>query len=284
MEENDGMQVLSLADVSMEEAAVVLADAFHLDGGSTPTEWRALLEREVEAKRVNASASRAIRFQGLLAGICLLNFGRAGQGRIGPTGVLSRMRRQGFGRRLVEESLRVFRAEQVSRVRLEVSQDNPSAQKLYESVGFQRTRALANVRLNRQQLDWPANRPPVREIPYSEALQHCERLHDRAAAFQRTVPYLASFEEGAVAYAIGPEPSVQGVLICRGRAVLDVAFASEDKTGLLALLLKATQAVREVRMIHEPTEGKVWETLQSIGAVVESNAWEMVWRAESSLR
>jgi len=282
MERDDGIQVLSLGDVSMEETAVVLADAFQLDGGSTPTEWRALLEREVGAKRVSATASRVVRFQGLLAGVCLLNFGSEGQGRIGPTGVLSHIRRQGIGRRLVEESQRVFLSAEVSRVRLEVSQDNHSAQKLYESVGFQRTRALANVRLHRQQLDWPTNVPAVREIPFGEALKHCERLQDRDAAFQRTAPYLASFEEGAVAYAIGPGRSVQGVLICRGRAVLDVALASADETELLALLLRATQAVREVRMIQEPTEGKVWETLQSIGAVVESLAWEMVWPAESS--
>jgi len=271
------LDILPLGGVALSAVAVVLADAFHEDGGNGVDEWHGLLEREVESSRLDLEHSCIARVGQNVVGACLVNLGPDARGRIGPTGVSSSVHRSGIGTRLVAEAKRALASAGMRRVTLEVGQENSAALALYESQGFTRDRPLMNLRVRRTRLDLPPQLPPVQSMSFQEALDRCASMPRSQPAFQRMSHYLRSFEQGSLAYAVGEVSQPDGVLICRGRAVLDIAVSSHGSDALLALLLRATQHAGEIRIIHEPSEGGIVDSLRALGAAVESEAWEMSW-------
>ncbi len=63
--------------------------------------------------------------------------GAGTEGELLSIGVVPRYRRSGAARMLIDQSLSAFRQNGARRVYLEVAEDNPSAQTLYRTIGFE---------------------------------------------------------------------------------------------------------------------------------------------------
>lgn len=63
--------------------------------------------------------------------------GTGAEGELLSLGVIPRYRRSGAARLLIDQSLAAFRRAGTERVYLEVAEDNPPAQTLYQAIGFE---------------------------------------------------------------------------------------------------------------------------------------------------
>jgi ribosomal protein S18 acetylase RimI-like enzyme len=98
-------------------------------------ELAATLDLDLDASAV------AVASDGRPVGLAMLGV-RGGEGWVGGMGVVPDHRRAGIGERLLRELLDRARARGLARVTLEVLEQNDPARRLYERLGFRRTRAL----------------------------------------------------------------------------------------------------------------------------------------------
>jgi ribosomal protein S18 acetylase RimI-like enzyme len=113
--------------------------------GFTPEQTRAFLKFVTE----HALSQVVADVNGLIVGWCdVVPKGPRGFSHVGALGmgVRREWRRQGVGRRLLEECLGMARAAGIEKVELEVFNDNDGAIRLYESHGFTREGVKARAR------------------------------------------------------------------------------------------------------------------------------------------
>jgi|GEM_PF-5769138 ribosomal protein S18 acetylase RimI-like enzyme len=273
------VDIRPIESVLLADVAVALSEAFREDGDNPAGEWEALLDREVSDGRLDTDTSVVAVMGERVIGACLVNRGPEGRGRIGPTGIVSDMRRQGVASLLVERARDGLMSSGVRHLTLEVGADNTGAQRLYESLGFQSVRPLVNLVIRRSSLGWKDPMPSVEPLGWEQALEASRLLHPTAPAFQRHSFYVASFHQGAIACGVSEGGGGwRGVALVRGRAVLDVVANPPDPSVLAALLWNITERLWTARIIHEPANEEVAKLLESIGCEVESSALEMAWQ------
>ena len=255
--------------------ATVLAEAFG-DSGDARGDWRQLLVREVESGRASRSLS-PVAFEGeRVVGACLVNVGPSGLARVGPTGVIVSARGTGVGRALVETAVSGLESVGARRVTLEVAKDNERAQRLYQSVGFARGRGL-RVLLGRRASLSPPRAASAQRIRREIGLQAAQALHPEVPAFQRRAFYIESFDAGVLSYGVyGTEGELVGVLLQRGRDLLDIAVSPPEPDVVAALVWAASDVSWVQRVINVTSDDPVGRVLVEIGFEVESEAWEMV--------
>jgi ribosomal-protein-alanine N-acetyltransferase len=273
------VDVRPIESVPLADVAVALSQAFREDGDNPAGEWEALLNREMSDGRLDTDASLVAITGDRVIGACLVNRGPEGRGRIGPTGIVSDMRRQGVAGLLVQRARDGLVSSGVRHLTLEVGADNTGARRLYESLGFQSVRPLVNLVIRRSSLGWQDPMPAVEPLGWEQGLEACGLLHPFAPVFQRRSFYVASFRQGATACGVSDgDGGWCGVALVRGRAVLDVAANPPDSSVLAALLWSITERLWTARIIHEPANEEIAKRLQSIGCELESSALEMVWQ------
>lgn len=162
----------------------------------------------VETWDIDLSRSRAAPG----AGVCNLGV-RGERGWIGGLGVAPEARRQGLGRALMEAVLDVA----PPRVALEVLEQNEPAIRLYESLGFERTRVLE-----------------VWSLPEREAVE--ARSAEPAPLGQRDLPWQR--EDASLPPGYERVEVDGGAMLFRGASVLQLEARDEDAAA--ALLARGT--------------------------------------------
>lgn len=141
------LRARSLAELSADAAADAMVRSFQdylvpvaMDGVA--------FERRFGAENLDGHLSEAYLDGDELVGICLVTR-RGGAARIGAFGCTPAYRGRGIGRALMERAMRHIEAAGARRVTLEVLAQNVAAVRLYERLGFRRTRALVGYRWER---------------------------------------------------------------------------------------------------------------------------------------
>jgi ribosomal protein S18 acetylase RimI-like enzyme len=263
-----------LADFSVEQVAALLNLAFET-GNDGDLQWSALIEREVESRRADLNISAGVVDGEELVGVCLLNPGWSGQARVGSTGAHPQRRRQGIGRLLVSRSLANLAETGAKQVVLEVDPDNNAAIKLYKEFGFVDWRGLTTWVVRRSELQ-PVLGDPVLSMDVELAIQVAHSFARSQPAFQRSAPYVSSFTEGVRALGVQVDSHWVGVLVQRGRDLLELSVHPEHHHVLGALIWAASELSWELRLMHQVDEDPLCEVLTQVGFRIDSKAREMV--------
>lgn len=269
---------MPLNEAATLPVARALSDAF--DDRSVD-DWSALIQRERASRRLDVVRSQVATSNGRIVGACLVNLGPDGTARIGAVGVRRLDWGQGTGRRLVERVLQHLYEAGCRWVTLEVEPDNERARALYEHLGFIAGRDVRVLTAHRSDVEF-ANPAPLTAvpIPLDEGVAALDELHPEIPAFQRRRPYVASFadEGGVCTYGVRLGGALAGVVIQRGRSILDYAVADAQPDVLQALVHAAFEMTRDQRLINVVQDDPLGELLVSMGFRVESSAIEMVLR------
>jgi len=266
-----GLRFEALENVAPHEVGQTLALAFD----DPVSDWVELIQRERDDGRLCLQSSVAAWADSQLVGICLANAPVSACGRVGATGVLPGWRRQGVGKRLVGDVLQRLEGAGAVEMSLEVSADNTEARRLYRRLGFREERGLRILSSRRSSLLAVSGTVTARPITRDEALSALPSLHVERPAFQRTTAYISTFHEGVVAHGVDGTQGLVGVVLQRGRDLLDVAAHPADLHCVSALIWAASELSWVQRLIHVVEEDPVGDVLEQIGFEVDSRAFEM---------
>ncbi len=232
------------------------------------------MRREADGGRLEMEASRVALVGGRIVGACLANAGPDGLARVGATAVLAEARRRGVGGRMVSEVVRALEGGGARHITLEVARENRAAVALYESLGFEAGRGLRI--LSGRRSDLRCGPVPAARIEREVALEALAGLHPEVPAFQRRGCFVGSFREGVICHGVRREGVVVGVVMQRGRAVLDYGARPADDDVVAALAWAAGGFAWVQRLINVVEDDPVGDCLLRIGFTVESEAMEMV--------
>jgi GNAT superfamily N-acetyltransferase len=205
----------------------------------------------------------------------LANLGRRGARTwLGGVGVVQDRRRQGIGelltRQLVERASALGAEEMV----LEVIVENRPAVRLYEKLGFVRTRELEVLSLTSS----AAGGADAEEVQVAEARSIVRAQRKDDEPWQR--------DDGTVDRLAEREPPLRGIVAGDAAAVYRVAApsvslvqAAGGEQGLRAIL-SALRAQGTVSAVNYPAGGAVAEVLLAVGADVALRQYEMVKRLD----
>jgi len=232
---------------------------------------------------LDRAASRLLRVGGEAVAVAMLGL-RRGTGWIGGMGVAPDFRGRGLGERIMQEVLASARRQGVRRVLLEVLEQNAPAIRLYERLGFARTRDL-------EVWTFPApafedGGPALEPVPVDEAHAFVREHRPAPEPWQRADGTLAALREdgapfeGVLANRGG---RTVGAMIARstgGRAgVFQLATLPGEVPGttraLLASLRQDGAAESIVRWLNLPADDPAAEVVRSLGATREAGQHEM---------
>jgi len=266
------LQLQPLSQHRLGAVADVLAAAF---GDDSDQAWPALLRREADGGRLDMACSLVAVAGGALVGASLTNRHPCGRARVGATGVVPGARRRGVGRRMVGDVLRLLDVAGARFVTLEVAPDNVAAIALYEDLGFVAGRSLRVLASRRS--DLRAGAVKAERVTHAEALDAMVRLHEEEPAYQRRRFYVETFRDGIICHGVrGGDGGLVGVVMQRGRAVLDYGARPVDDEVVRALAMAAAEATWAQRLINVVSDDPVGDALVRVGFSVESDAVEMV--------
>ena len=177
------------------------------------------------------------------AGLCNLAI-RGERGWIGGIAVVPEQRGNGIGRRLMEAVLELA----PPTVLLEVIEENVPAIRLYESLGFERTRALEV---------WRLEDPPLVE---AESVQ-ASPLRQENLPWQR--------EDASLPPEYERIEVDRGAMLVRGGAVLQLAACDEDAAA--ALLSRGTT----LHYVNVPEGDVAGDALRRLGGELQLRQFEM---------
>jgi GNAT superfamily N-acetyltransferase len=233
--------------------------------------WRAMLSRfdlDLEASRVARDGS----------GIALLGL-RGPRGWVGGMGVDPEARRRGAGRALMAALIEQARARAVSRLGLEVLEQNALAIALYESLGFRHVRML-EVWL----LETPlASSLHAHEIGADDALAWIARHRRDPEPWQRASESVVRFAtpehplRGFEVRERGERLGAAVALVLPARAsLLQMALAGEPAEELArTLCVGARGGLAALRFLNVPSGHAAARVLQAAGAKLEARQHEM---------
>lgn len=185
-------------------------------------------------------------------GVAMLGV-RGERGWIGGLGVVPGARRSGVGRALMEALL----AEAPADVSLEVIEQNEPAIRLYESLGFERTRILEVWSLTEQAP--PATARTVESRPLGQADLPWQRAD---ASLPAEVEQIEVDGAAALIRVTGPRVSV-------------LQLEAQDETAAEALLAAARARGESLHYVNVPEGDPASAALQALGGTLELRQFEM---------
>jgi hypothetical protein len=159
---------------------------------------------------------------------------------------------------------------------LEVAPDNQAAIAMYCEQGFVDKRGLSTWMLRRSELPSFADILKPSVISAELAVRVANSFDRPSPAFQRSAPYVSSFGDGVRALGLKRDSQWTGVLVQRGRDLLDLALHPQYIDDLGILIWAATELSWEIRLMHQVDEDPLCEVLTRVGFRMESRAREMV--------
>jgi GNAT superfamily N-acetyltransferase len=203
----------------------------------------------------------------------LANLGRRGRRTwLGGVGVVRERRRQGIGKLLTRGLIERARALGADEMVLEVIVDNRPAIRLYEKLGFARTRELEVLSLAAS----AAGSVDAEAAPVAAARSIVRALREDDEPWQR--------DDDTVERLAAREPRMQGIVSGDAAAVyrvtapgVNLVQAAGDPRGLGAIL-SAVRANGTVSAVNYPSGGAVAEALHAAGAEMTLRQYEMVKR------
>ncbi len=280
------LQLASVAQLSLETTTDLL-NAVYADYAVPVQRSVAQIAAGHAAWDIEPALSVAALMDGAPVGIVLLAR-RQGRGWIGSMGVAPAWRRQGIGRRLLQQALDNARTAGLRQVQLEVLTRNAPAIALYQAAGFQITRELLVwERLATQgALPAPAVKPQIMQAAW--ALERAAAWHTVAPCWQREA---ASFKDVADVQALAVanesgEP--QAYLLMRPPQgarlrLLDLGAAPGVEPRRLGRDLLQGLHLRffglTAALVNEPVESAWNHVLAALGYYVIERQHEMHWRA-----
>jgi len=211
---------------------------------------------------VDLDASR-VAFDGDDPPVAFANLAiRGDEGWIGGLGVIVAARRQGIGQQLMSVVHEEARARGVTRVWLEVIEENDAAFRLYEKLGY---------RVDREVEVWTL----AEEVPPGSATQvPVEQAHERIRALRRTRdPWQRA--DGTLAHftdAIGLDTAAGAAVFRPGGNIQVVQIAGDDATELL----RTMRARGPLYVLNLPVGDPAAAALRELGGSVAVRQHEMV--------
>jgi ribosomal protein S18 acetylase RimI-like enzyme len=285
----DELEYLPAGELSL----AALADAFNaaFEGYLVPMRHTAeSLATMVQTNDIHLRESLVARRAGALVGLALLGV-RGERGWVGGMAVAPRWRGQGAGAALLRALIARADGMGLAALQLEVLDENRTARRLYDRLGFVETRPLAvytGPAARLAELEAPDARSAVAALPVAQALAEFAPLHAAAPPWQRErdsllhmAPTLRAIglHDAAVlrAYLLWmPTGGGYGLLDFGARGA-DADTRAQDACTLLASLLAADPRA-PLRAINVPPGDALGEALDALGCPIYAAQHEMLLR------
>lgn len=223
--------------------------------------------------------SRVALIDGEPAGIAVLAV-RGDRGWVGGMGVVPEARGHGLGATLMHELLSEARALGLRSVDLEVLVQNAPAIRIYESLGFRRTRGLGVWSLDPREVAAPDR--AVATLDSRRCLDAYEAFHPTRAPWQRDRATLEHVSETLQAFGCAANSGVEGWVLYRvtgARGNIADLVSIPDGAGarceaLLAALMRAHPGVG-FRLLNLPEDDPAAPALRALGGRVDERQHEM---------
>lgn len=234
------------------------------------------------AADVDLAASRVLREDGEPVAIALLGV-RGEAGYIAGMGVAASHRGRGLGEAVMRAVLDEARGLGIRRVQLEVLVQNAAAIRLYERLGFRRTRGLEVWAFAAP--DAPAGGPAAEAAPLDEAHAFTRAHRPAPEPWQRDDGTLAALRRDGAAFeglrAVRDGRTVGAAVVrVAGRAsVIQLAtLPGEPAATTLALLaaLRRADAPQGVRWLNLPADHPAAQVVSALDPKLEAAQHEMV--------
>jgi len=252
------VELRSARSLSLAERVVLFNAAyedyvipFRLDEGALEgmIDW---FDLDVESSRVAVRDGEPVGFGNL--GI------RGDQAWIGGVGVVTSARRQGIGELLMEALHDEAAARGVTKVWLEVIEQNDAAYRLYEKLGYDLVRWVEVWTL-------PTDLPgPALEVPVEQAHARIRELRTAREPWQRSDATLAHYADA------------RGIETDEGAAIFRVAGAAQvvQIAGEPRDVLRAVRSYGNVVILNLPAGDPVGDAVRELGGAVTVRQREMV--------
>ena len=146
----------------------------------------------VDREALDLGAGVVALRDGQIIGSCMLGI-RENKGWVGGMGIIPAYRRHGIGRAIINYLIAQGRERNLTQLELEVITQNTPAVKLYEDVGFERTRTLL-IFDRPATLVTPTDGYMVRKAEFDTVLRRFDDFHDEPNPWQRAKETLAKYE------------------------------------------------------------------------------------------
>jgi ribosomal protein S18 acetylase RimI-like enzyme len=221
----------------------------------------------VDAYDLDLDASRVALREAVPVGLANLGV-RGDRGWIGGIGVVPAARRQGLARRLMEAVLDAARERGLSAIQLEVLEQNEPAYRLYDDLGFNTTRWVEVLVLDR------AEGGSARDVSVEEAAKTIRALRRAPEPWQRA--------DETVERLRGLDPAPQGLVVDGGAAIyrptsqavslLQIAGDDAAAEALLATL----RGGGAVNVLNLPDDDAATSVIRRLGGRVAARQREML--------
>jgi GNAT superfamily N-acetyltransferase len=218
-------------------------------------------------------------------GLALLSQ-RGREGWVSGVGVRPIWRRQGIARRMLEYLQQRAETEGLSRLRLEVLQQNEGAARLYEQLGFSWERDLLVLNFSGEL--YPPLRPPTDVAPAQPSwlLKAHRPFHPYDPSWQRDLPSLEKRAPLLQGLALWQEQQLVGYTLYQPRpdalTILDLAVDPSDPHRLknarrLLRALHSSQPATSSTITNVPAQDPLLPAFVDFGYRVWQRQYEMVW-------
>jgi ribosomal protein S18 acetylase RimI-like enzyme len=217
----------------------------------------------VDAFDIDLDASHIAYSDGEPVGLANLAI-RGDEAWIGGVGVVPAARRQGVAETLMRAAHDEARARGVARVWLEVIEQNESAFRLYEKLGYEVARDVEVWTLAEDSAPGPA-----REVRTSEAHARIRELRTTREPWQRSDATLAHYDD-----ARGLETGAGAAVVKVAARVQLVQIAGSEATDLL----RTARTLGTVVALNFPSDDPAVAALRDLGGTLSVRQREMVLR------
>jgi ribosomal protein S18 acetylase RimI-like enzyme len=230
----------------------------------------AAFEQLAAVSDLDLAASRVASSDGCAVGICVLGV-RGREGWIGGMGVLPERRREGIGEALMRAVLERARALGLHRVTLEVLEQNETARRLYERLGFAGTRTLEVWSL--PGLDGPE--PAARPVDVDAAIAVIATHRDAPEPWQRAEGTLRRFRErDTLTQALGVDGGAVVYRTRDGHASI-VQLGAPTAAVARELLAGVAATASGVTFLNVPADDPCVGALADLGGTLAARQYEL---------
>ncbi|NDJ34751.1 MAG: GNAT family N-acetyltransferase [Chloroflexi bacterium] len=247
----------------------------------TPHFFREMLRRE----SIDIGASVAAVVGNEVVGTSLLGV-RGPRGWIGGVGVVPGWRRQGIARLMMERVLETAHSLDLSRIQLEVIDENAPAIHLYESLDFQATRTLFVMYCSKPQAEHPGHHPfDLNRIgpPLVRALRALEQIPHPPDPWQREIASIKAMRGQTRAVLASEQRELAGVCLYSGDTlgigILGLACHSPFTGQVLLAELFRRYPNAAYTYLNVPANDPQLPALEAMGFTVGVTQYEMVYYA-----
>lgn len=187
-------------------------------------------------------------------------------GWIQAIGCLPTVQRQGIGAQLIEALVRKIAIQRTNHITVDVPADHSAAVAFFSAVGFAVEGSYTSY-----QGSLPAHAEAthaVKAVPAPEALTWYATFHTVPACWERSAASLAAYGTVLQGYVYSVQGAVQGYLLHRGAAILDLALAAQaNASQVTQALLQRLYAAGfvQARVAKVPAGDTLNATLAGLG-------------------